>query len=36
LSGGTEVLMLELAEIFRRHGAAYRAQQLLLPSQRGP
>ncbi len=25
--------MLEVAEIFRRHGAAYRAQQRLLPSQ---
>jgi len=25
--------MLELAEIFRRHGASYRAQQRLLPSQ---
>ena len=25
--------MLELADIFRRHGPAYRAQQYLLPSQ---
>ena len=25
--------MLEVAEIFRRHGAAYRAQHRLLPSQ---
>ena len=25
--------MLEVADIFRRHGAAYRAQQQLLPSQ---
>jgi hypothetical protein len=25
--------MLEVADIFRRHGAAYRAQQRLLPSQ---
>ncbi|MGH8526038.1 MAG: transposase zinc-binding domain-containing protein, partial [Gammaproteobacteria bacterium] len=25
--------MLEVADIFRRHGAAYRAQEHLLPSQ---